>query len=450
VAAAAAAPSVARADLPVVPPWVDANDVPAPTWARSVAPNRPDTAIAGEAGHPEDHRGVADPRALLPLYGVKRDAACGGRWLLVGPMAWICSDAADFSAELPRPAPSHRGEDGLPFRYFFAGQGGAETFLNEPAGDDSRGAGVEAPEATLDPGFAVGVSDERTVAGTRWLKTSHGLWIAASELVASRPSPFQGEEIAGALDVAWVVADTAAVYAEPAPRGKPSSRHARFERVAWREERPAPNGGGVMVRVSEDGRSPAEWMRARDLAHPALSAPPVEVEGPAVRWIDVDVSSQTLVAYEGTKPVFATLVSTGREEGMTPLGVRRIWVKILATDMEDLASDDSADPSDRYSIEDVPYVQYFDKGVALHGAFWHRDFGRRHSHGCVNLAPKDAAWLFGFTAPHLPAGWDAVYPTPLEPGTLVRVRVSETATVRAARAHSSPGERVVKPNQEAR
>ena len=64
-----------------------------------------------------------------------------------------------------------------------------------------------------------------------------------------------------------------------------------------------------------------------------------------------------------------------------------------------------------YAIEDVPYVQYFAKGVGLHGAFWHRGFGHVRSHGCVNLAPLDAQRLFAFTSPHLPAGWTAVLPT---------------------------------------
>ena len=84
---------------------------------------------------------------------------------------------------------------------------------------------------------------------------------------------------------------------------------------------------------------------------------------------------------------------------------------------------DENDDADRhYSIEDVPFVQFFDKAVALHGAFWHRDFGHVHSHGCVNLAPLDARWLFGWTAPHMPGGWAAVFPSRVERGTAVRVR----------------------------
>ncbi len=182
-----------------------------------------------------------------------------------------------------------------------------------------------------------------------------------------------------------------------------------------------------MVRVSEDGASEVQWMRARDLGHPALSAPPDEAGNASsvARWIDVDLGAQILVAYEGAKPVFATLVSTGRAEHPTPVGVHRLWVKIRASDMENLASEEDEGEQDRFSIEDVPYVQYFDRGVALHGAFWHHDFGRPHSHGCVNLAPKDAAWLFAFTGPHVQAGWDSAYPTELEPGTVVRVRAGD-------------------------
>jgi lipoprotein-anchoring transpeptidase ErfK/SrfK len=146
------------------------------------------------------------------------------------------------------------------------------------------------------------------------------------------------------------------------------------------------------------------------------------VAHPAERWIDVDTATQTLVAYEGVRPVYATLASTGRgppETNVTPPGVHRIWVKMVMTDMDNV---DREDVEEHYSMEDVPYVQFFDGAVALHGTYWHGDFGHARSHGCVNLAPLDARWLFSFTAPRLPAGWAAVYPTPLDPGTIVRVR----------------------------
>jgi lipoprotein-anchoring transpeptidase ErfK/SrfK len=67
-------------------------------------------------------------------------------------------------------------------------------------------------------------------------------------------------------------------------------------------------------------------------------------------------------------------------------------------------------------------VMYFERGYGLHGTFWHRQFGAKHSHGCVNLTPLDAERLFGWTSPSLPPGWTAALPTSYEPGTLIRVR----------------------------
>ncbi|HEY2512139.1 MAG TPA: L,D-transpeptidase, partial [Polyangiaceae bacterium] len=251
------------------------------------------------------------------------------------------------------------------------------------------------------------------------------------------------ETSAGALDFGWVTADAAVVYPGPQPRGKAVAKKVRFDRVAWREERAAPGGGGAMVRISEDGATPAEWMRARDLTHPSVTAPPGEIGSDATaHWLDVDLSTQTLVAYEGPRPRYATLVSTGRPPADTPVGVFRIWVKLWSSDMDNLAPEEEEEnqEGERFSIEDVPYVQFFEHGVALHGAFWHRDFGRVHSHGCVNLAPKDAAWLFGFTAPHLPSGWDAVLPTALEPGTVVQVRAGQIATGRPPSRGAASGQ----------
>jgi lipoprotein-anchoring transpeptidase ErfK/SrfK len=121
--------------------------------------------------------------------------------------------------------------------------------------------------------------------------------------------------------------------------------------------------------------------------------------------VHVDLSEQVLVAYEGDLPVFATLVSTGKEPGMTPIGVHRLQSKHVATSMRDQPIEEDA-----YSIEDVPWTQYFHNNVALHGAFWHGGFGTVRSHGCVNLAPSDARWLFGHTTPRLPEGWHSISP----------------------------------------
>jgi hypothetical protein len=66
-------------------------------------------------------------------------------------------------------------------------------------------------------------------------------------------------------------------------------------------------------------------------------------------------------------------------------------------------------------------VQYYDGSYALHGAFWHNNFGSEHSHGCVNLSPLDAKWLFFWTEPSLPRGWHGVWANAKHRGTLVAI-----------------------------
>ena len=75
-----------------------------------------------------------------------------------------------------------------------------------------------------------------------------------------------------------------------------------------------------------------------------------------------------------------------------------------------------------YWVDAVPWTMYFDGRFALHGAFWHDRFGYRVSHGCINLAPRDAKLLFDRTTPALPPGWLIANEHASDPGSLVRVR----------------------------
>lgn len=167
--------------------------------------------------------------------------------------------------------------------------------------------------------------------------------------------------------------------------------------------------------------SPSGFVRLSSIARPARHPPPSDVL-PEERWIAVDLASQTLLAYRGPHPWFATLVSTGRgSDGSaeaTPRGEFRIWVKLVSTDMTNL---EDLDANSYYAIEDVPWVMFFEDGYGLHGAFWHRSFGTQRSHGCVNLSPRDAERLFHWAGPRLPSGFRAVHPTPHDPGTRVVV-----------------------------
>jgi lipoprotein-anchoring transpeptidase ErfK/SrfK len=110
------------------------------------------------------------------------------------------------------------------------------------------------------------------------------------------------------------------------------------------------------------------------------------------RWINVDLSNQLLTAYEGDRPVFNTAISSGKPTHPTVTGLFRIWLRYERQTMNGylLGYD--------YYLENVPYVMYFYRDYALHGAYWHTNFGVPMSHGCVNLSPDDAAWLYEWSS----------------------------------------------------
>jgi lipoprotein-anchoring transpeptidase ErfK/SrfK len=75
-----------------------------------------------------------------------------------------------------------------------------------------------------------------------------------------------------------------------------------------------------------------------------------------------------------------------------------------------------------YSLHDVPWTQFFFENYAIHGVYWHDGFGNRRSHGCINMSPTDAKWLYEWTEPKVPQGWWAIQSSPENRGTLIHVR----------------------------
>jgi lipoprotein-anchoring transpeptidase ErfK/SrfK len=168
------------------------------------------------------------------------------------------------------------------------------------------------------------------------------------------------------------------------------------------------------------------WVRAKDVGVAVVPDTWPQAAEKGERWIDVSIEEQTLVLWEGKKPVFATLVSTG-QDGLgdpkttksTPLGTFRIKSKHITTTMDSNersneagakpAAGESPTENDKHAgqfeLRDVPYVQYFHEGYAIHSAYWHDNFGLARSHGCVNLAPIDAMRVFRFTDVNVPDGW---------------------------------------------
>jgi hypothetical protein len=256
----------------------------------------------------------------------------------------------------------------------------------------------EAVRALLARGFIVSVTEGQG----RWVRTVRGRYVERTVLTEREGPEFAGVELGQdlTLPIAFVVVGRA-----KALRPRPGEDLRFDEAGTLRRLSVLPVLGEVR---REDRRyvSIGNRLLARDdvlaIAEPVERPPQV---GPDERWIDICLSTQTLVAYEGDQPVFATVVSTGRSaDGFaTPTGSFSILTKHVSTTM-----DNTTMGAEAYSIEDVPWTMYFHESYALHGAFWHNNFGRERSHGCVNLSPADARWLFFWTLPELPPGWHGV------------------------------------------
>src|SRR5262249_60634975 len=113
----------------------------------------------------------------------------------------------------------------------------------------------------------------------------------------------------------------------------------------------------------------------------------------------VDRGERVVVRYEGEKPVYATLTSSGRAIP-TPRGNYPVWAKVTSISMKSQPYEDKA-----YFVNKVPWVLFFQAHNAVHGAYWHDRFGVSKSHGCVNVSPLDAQHLFEWLGPGLPPRW---------------------------------------------
>lgn len=280
-------------------------------------------------------------------------------------------------------------------------------------------------------GFYLSLDREVDAGGARWWKTIAGLSAPADRILVAKPmTEYHG---------VWLGQDDATFATKNVPSRRidklpvafvlnyfakrwtfdDGRKHAtvtpgpldHFDAIGLTGEKARANGYEFWE--TDEGW----WLRAVD-GTKTEPGPAPEKLGEHEKWIDVNLKRQTLVAFEGWTPVFVTLVSSGRNEHETPPGSFRIREKHITATMDGDADTATDGP---YSIEDVPYIEYFNAGYALHGAFWHSSFGSVKSHGCVNLAPQDAKAIFGWTDPQLPLGWHAVFATKEKPGTRVIV-----------------------------
>lgn len=273
-------------------------------------------------------------------------------------------------------------------------------------------------------GFYVAVDKTFRWNGRTWYKTTKGLITPSDRYWQTTGSEFKGVEIDGesvTLPVGWVYGGrkSTGTYRID-PETKKIENAGTVERFGIVHL----TGKSIEVRGThyEELRD-GTWIKQRHIRKTAPGPLPEGLQ-PNERWIDVNLKTQTLVAFVGDKPVYATLISSGRESKIkekdhrTPVGEWRIREKHITTTMD---GDGSAAGDLPYSIEDVPFAMYYYRAYAIHGAFWHSNYGVQMSHGCVNLSPLDAKYLFFFADPPIPAGFHGVFASEDNPGTRVVV-----------------------------
>ena len=188
-----------------------------------------------------------------------------------------------------------------------------------------------------------------------------------------------------------------------------------------------------------DGR----WLDRQDTSLALEPARWPKVAKRGHKWVEIGLRDQVLTMWEGKRPVYATLVSTGKPAigdpettTATPRGTFRIQSKHISATMDSdegsgrrLNTEKQLQPGDPdyvptkgdgvygvtrrrgeglFKLRDVPHIQYLTASYAIHGAYWHDVFGMPRSHGCINLAPVDSRRLFLWTEPQVPEGWHGV------------------------------------------
>ena len=216
-----------------------------------------------------------------------------------------------------------------------------------------------------------------------WAEIRPGRWASLRNAHFAEPSTFTGVLINRMeMPFAWAIYNhcTSLVPGGP-PNCQQSGRFRRYDLMniyatvqvgEWDWHLVGPNRWTVQTNLS--------------IVHPT---PPATFNW---RWIAVSTYEQNLVAYEGTRPVMATLVSTGdmdEEKWRTDPGVWKVELFWEVGPMSGAAGSD-----DFYALDQVPYHMYFNWREALHGVYWHDNFGFWWSHGCVNLTVSDAKWLW--------------------------------------------------------
>jgi hypothetical protein len=357
------------------------------------------------------------------------------KFYAIEPSGFVCVDdrQATLAADDPvytavaRYAP--RLDQASPHRY--AESNGAEL--------SSQLAGVEAPwpklpaffhepRRRLQPLSTIAYADERVIDGQSWLLSADLLWLKKEQATPYPEITFHGVELGAQIDLPL------AFFRDPRRHKYRRGAAGKLEKSdeLFQLHEVVALGSRVEVQHGErffETLSGGDWVREREAVLPVprsvtpwgahvaranqtalASLTESSPKNAQQTWLEVSVLGGWLLAFRGTRPVYATLVSPGRggipqagkdtlEIAATPLGTFPISGKLATVTMQ---------APGEYTHSDVPWTQNFQKPYAIHTAYWHDNWGKLQSGGCINVSPIDGKWLFDFSEPRLPVGWHAV------------------------------------------
>ena len=354
-------------------------------------------------------RGTITRRSRVEVLEERRGKGCQGKWLRIADRAWICSRFTRPTDDAPGAKALAGLSDGalLPKDYVVTRDAPVYASLESAVQGGARTAGDGKQTIRGLGGFVKGRTVRKN--GQRFVKTPHG-WVPAASVQSVEASTFKGVPLRAehrGQPLGFVRVKRARLYDAQGKRLR--ERGPTRQTYLGAVGEPLTVGKHTLYAIG-DGKH----LRARDISIIDWPALPDEVVGTQDKWIDVSVSRQLLVAYQGEAPVMATLVSTARTAttpGTYRIQKKRAYGRLRA----------KPEYNTQWDVH-VPWVMTLDGRLAMHTVYWHEEFGKPFSQGCVNLAPVDAKWVWDFTEPNLPSGWVRVTSDEQSPGTVVRIR----------------------------
>ncbi len=357
--------------------------------------------------------GVVRRGSVLRLGNKVGGSGCdGGTWYEASPFGYVCSALGFHVRDEPKAesygVPPAQIDNHLPYQYSRVIKQRAPRYYRIPTVEeekqarramDKKGPTPEVVSSLMEGDYflALAEKEKREADGAVFYRTVRGRYVREGDVELRNPQPIRGEELGRGgwkLPIAFVYdrdRDLVDLDTDELRVAGKAEKHARF--VIEQEL----VKGGVTYVVGTAGAVRRDEVRVARAAKRPKDVPQ------GAKWVHVDLSEQTLVAYEGDEPVYATLISSGKEGYEPPTGLFQVQQKYISTTMN------ATDPIDGfYEVEEVPWTLYYHGGYALHGAYWHTDFGKVRSHGCTNIAPVDARWLYYWSDPEVPPAWHAV------------------------------------------